>query len=198
MGGTFNPIHIGHLVLAQEALYKFQLDNVIFIPNNRPPHRNHDEIIECGKNRLHMIKLAIRDNPFFSVSEIELEREEISYTYDTVRLLLKRLPDHSFSFITGVDSILKDSWHNFDKLLSLLDHFIAATRPGFNEELLEERMKLQGIVNVNKIFLLKIPGIDVSSTMIRRRIAQGEPVKYYLMPEVEQFIKENNLYLRSP
>lgn len=195
MGGTFNPIHLGHLLAAQEAMEKLRLDEILFVPNRIPPHRRQEKGILHGEVRFVMINLAIADNPRFQVSRIELDRPEISYTVHTVEQLVKERPGDEISFITGVDSLLKDPWHRMDDLLEILTRFIAVTRPGFDEGKLFQRLKELGLKNAHKVTLVGIPQVGVSSTMIRKRIKNGRSIRYLVPEPVESFIRKNNLYI---
>lgn len=194
MGGTFNPIHIGHLLAAQEAMEEFQLERIIFIPNRIPPHRQNEPGLLNGMLRYDMVNLAINSNPYFQASRIELDREEISYTYHTIRDLKEEYPETDFSFITGVDSLLKDPWVKLDELLGLLENFIAVTRPGFDDSLLKNRITELDLSNGGNVKLLPIPKVGISSTMIRQRIKNGKSIKYMVPDPVESYIQKNNLY----
>jgi len=194
MGGTFNPIHLGHLIVAQEALAEYGFDRIIFVPNQIPPHRVDKKDLAGPGDRHMMVSLATASNPHFFASRVEIDRNEVSYTLDTLKILEEEHPEAQFSFITGVDSIMKDHWHGFGELLKLLKHFIAATRPGFDERLLAERMQHWSVAGAEKIRIQKIPGVDISSTLIRKRIKEGKPIKYMVTPEVESYIYKNHLY----
>lgn len=194
MGGTFNPIHIGHLMAAQEAMEEFRLEKIIFIPNRIPPHRQNEPGLLKGQVRFDMVNLAINSNPCFEASRIELDREEISYTYHTISDLKTMFPDTAFSFITGVDSLLKDPWVKLDELLGLLENFIAVTRPGFDDSLLKNRISELQLSNGEKVKLLPIPKVGISSTMIRQRLQKGKSVKYMIPDPVESYIQKYNLY----
>ncbi|MCD4785036.1 MAG: nicotinate-nucleotide adenylyltransferase [Candidatus Eremiobacteraeota bacterium] len=194
MGGTFNPIHIGHLIAAEEARQEFCLDRILFIPNRIPPHRQNETGLLNGDTRYLMVNIAISSNPAFRASRIELDRPSLSYTYDTLVELKKTYPNVEFSFITGVDSLLQSPWHKLDDLLKLLKRFIAVTRPGFDEGRLVGRKVELGLSEGDKIKVLKIPGIDISSTKIRERIRNGKSIKYMVPDAVESFIYKNHLY----
>ena len=194
MGGTFNPIHIGHLIAAQEAMEEFKLERIIFIPNRIPPHRQNEPGLLKGSVRFDMVNLAINSNPYFRGSRIELDREEISYTYHTIRSLKEEYPETDFSFITGVDSLLKDPWVKLDELLGLLKNFIAVTRPGFDDSLLKDRIAELDLSNGGNVKLLPVPKVGISSTMIRQRIKNGKSIKYMVPDPVESYIRKNNLY----
>ncbi|MCK8825191.1 nicotinate-nucleotide adenylyltransferase [Fuchsiella alkaliacetigena] len=191
MGGTFDPIHNGHLVTAELAAYQYQLDKVIFVPSGNPPHKTKQQITK-DEDRYIMTTLATIDNPKFDVSRIELEREGLSYAIDTVKGFKEVLGEIDIYFITGADAILEIfTWKEPEKLLTECK-FIAATRPGYCLSKLED-----GIYEEyqEQIFVLKIPGLAISSTDIRNRVANGRPIKYLLPPRVENYVNKRKLYI---
>ncbi|MCL6559671.1 MAG: nicotinate-nucleotide adenylyltransferase [Firmicutes bacterium] len=197
MGGTFDPIHYGHLVTAECARYELGLEKVLFIPAGRPPHKP-DRRITGPWLRYAMTGLAIASNPFFQASSLEVERPGPSYTIDTVQAITHLFPGAEIYFITGADAVLEIlTWKNVEQLLSLC-RFIAATRPGYRlMELGEKLYKLpvelkQSIVQ--NIVLMEVPALAISSTEIRRRVREGRPIKYLLPEPVEEYIIKNNLY----
>ena len=194
MGGTFNPIHIGHLVIAEEVRFRFKLDKIIFIPAGNPPHKDYNNIT-AGKHRYQMTLLATMDNPYFDVSSIEIEREGITYTIDTITALREKCDkDVELYFITGADSIIElSTWKEVDKLLNLCK-FIAATRPGFDIAKIEDKVKELEDRYKKNIYSLSVPALQISSTDIRNRIKQGITVKYLLPESVEYYINKHNLY----
>jgi nicotinate-nucleotide adenylyltransferase len=194
MGGTFNPIHLGHLLVAQEAMFEFGLDEILFIPNKTPPHRIGEPDLVDSEDRFIMVNLAVSSNPGFFVSRIELDRDGVSYTLDTVKQLRLLYPETDFTFITGVDSILSDRWRGLDELLKQLARFVTVTRPGFDEKKLSGKKEELKLKFGDKIVVLKIPGIDISSTMIRERVRQGKPIKYLVAESVEKYIYKRDLY----
>jgi len=194
MGGTFDPIHIGHLVVADEIREKFNLDKVIFIPTGNPPHKDSHKVTE-SKHRYEMVLLATSDNSYFEASSIEIDREGITYTIDTIIALKEKYnSDIEFYFITGADAILElSTWKMVDKLLSICK-FIAATRPGFDITKLEVNNKELTEKYRNNIFTTTVPLLDISSTDIRRRVIEGRTIKYLLPKSVEDYIMENKIY----
>jgi nicotinate-nucleotide adenylyltransferase len=191
MGGTFDPIHIGHLIIAEEARYRFQLDRVIFVPAGIPPHKP-DEPITDREHRYQMTVLATQDNPAFETSRIEVERPGPSYTVDTL-MEFKRIygEETRLFFITGADAILEIlTWHQPERL-RFMCKFIAATRPGYN--LGEVKRKLPKAY-LEHIFFLEVPGVHISSTELRSRAAAGMPIKYLVPAAVEDYIIQNHLY----
>ncbi|MBN2899437.1 MAG: nicotinate-nucleotide adenylyltransferase [Clostridia bacterium] len=196
MGGTFDPIHLGHLVLAEEIRYQFGLDKIIFVPVGTPPHKGQDNISD-KMLRYDMTRLACMTNPHFEVSKIEIESEAISYTINTIKKIkaLVHSEHVEMFFITGADAIMSiESWKDYEELLSLCS-FIGATRPGIHVEHLEEKIEHLKAHYGAKIYLTHIPGLAISSTDIRNRIREGRSIKYLLPESVEQFILDNHLYL---
>ncbi len=197
MGGTFNPIHHGHLVTAQEALSQFGLDRVIFIPTGDPPHKVEDRLASA-EDRYIMAVIATSSNSSFFVSRIEIEREGKSYTIDTVRLLKKIYGhDSQLFFITGADAILEIlTWKDTDEIVSLCK-FIAATRPGYNLARLDElrkRLFRSKIVTDKRIFVMEIPALSISSTDIRNRLRDNRPIDYLVPEGVSNYILKHGLY----
>jgi len=192
MGGTFDPIHYGHLVTAEVARVRFHLDEVIFIPAGLPPHKQLARVTE-PRHRYNMTMMATGTNPYFTVSDMELERVGPSYTYDTVTSLQNEAAakgeEAEIFFITGADAILEImEWHKIHDLAEKCT-FIAATRPGYVLEDLQLNPSLQ-----HKIYFLEVPALAISSTDIRRRIHEGEPIKYLVPEEVENYIYKYRLY----
>lgn len=194
MGGTFDPIHIGHLVIAEEARNKFNLDKVIFVPSGNPPHKDLNKVTNAI-DRYEMTLIATLDNPNFEVSTIELKKNEKTYTVDTLKDLINSCKEETeFYFITGADAILDlPNWKSVDELLELCN-FVAATRPGFNLSKMEESIKNLEKKYNKTIYTITVPSLKVSSTDIRNRIKMGSSVKYLLPLSVENYILKNNLY----
>lgn len=198
MGGTFNPIHYGHLVTAEEARIQFNLDRVLFIPTGDPPHKEGQKITNAQQRYL-MTVMATGSNPYFYVSRMEIDRPQLSYTMDTVKDLHKVYKDSQIFFITGTDAVLDIlTWKNPAEILNLCI-FIAATRPGYELDKLnniKKRLKDElGIADINKkIHIIKIPALAISSTDIRNRVRTGKPIKYLLPDGVANHIYKMNLY----
>jgi len=182
LGGTFNPVHIGHLILAEEVLEKLRLDRVIFIPANLPPHKDNVDIASPNL-RLKMIKSAIKGNKNFAVSEIEIKRPGRSYTIDTLRTLKEKYPKDELFFIIGSD-LLKylNEWKDLNEIMNMVK-FIAATRPGY---------PLENIPSY--IQTLKIRAVDISGFSVRQCIKEGKSFRYLVPEPVFNFIKKNKLY----
>jgi len=194
MGGTFDPIHYGHLVAAEVARADFDLDKVIFIPAGKPPHKQ-SQSITSSEHRYCMTALAISSNPNFEVSRIEVDKNELTYTIDTVRDLKRVYGEESLLyFITGADAVLElSTWYKLRELLTLCK-FIAVTRPGFDKLDLEQKIvEISSIYN-GEIICIEVPLLAISSTDIRERCRNGKPIKYLLPEAVEEYIEQNELY----
>jgi len=180
--------------VADEIREKFNLDKVIFIPTGNPPHKDSHKVTE-SKHRYEMVLLATSDNSYFEASSIEIDREGITYTIDTIFALKEKYnSDIEFYFITGADAILElSTWKMVDKLLSICK-FIAATRPGFDITKLEVNTKELTEEYRKNIFTTTVPSLDISSTDIRRRVMEGRTIKYLLPKSVEDYIMENKIY----
>jgi nicotinate-nucleotide adenylyltransferase len=188
LGGTFDPIHLGHMVLAEQVKERLKLDGIIFIPCFKSPHKTRQKL-SPAKDRLHMIRLALQDNPSFSVSEIELKRGGVSYTIDTLKELKKLHPKSEVYFLTGSDVVNElNTWKDPEKIFRLVK-MVIAIRPGFDQLDPENRF-------VKKSIVVKITGLDISSTVIRKRVKRGKSIKYLVPLEVEQYIRRRRLYHR--
>lgn len=195
MGGTFDPIHYGHLVAAEGALYEFALEKVIFVPAGRPPHKPNYHITDPWQ-RFAMTSLAVQSNPFFQALSLEVERPGPSYAIETVREVSMLNPGMQVYFITGADAVSEIlTWKNTEQLLSLC-HFIAATRPGYRMDDMWEKLNRLPVRLKNNIFCMEVPALAISSTDIRQRLREGRPVKYLLPELVEDYIFKNNIYGR--
>jgi nicotinate-nucleotide adenylyltransferase len=196
MGGTFNPIHIGHLVTAEEAFYQFNLDEIIFIPSGKPPHKADHEIAP-PEDRYLMTVIATASNPHFTVSRIEIDRTGPSYTVETLREMKKIYgEDTELFFITGADAVIEILTWKDPEIIADLCEFIAASRPGYSFRKFEE-LKLSHPRKLPKVHFMEIPALAISSTDIRRRIREGKPVKYLLPEGVAQYLTKRGLYLKE-
>lgn len=192
MGGSFDPIHNGHLVLAEQVRTRFQMDKIIFIPSGNPPHKvNH----ASKEDRYNMTKLAIEDNEFFELSTIELDQDHKTYTIDTVKRLREEFgEDTEVFFITGADMIIDlPTWKHFDELVTICK-FIGSTRPGIEDTQLSEQ--INALVRDFKadITITQVPALAISSTDIRRRIKYNLSIRYLLPKETEAYIYKHQLY----
>ena len=190
MGGTFDPIHVGHLMIAEAVWDEFKLDKVIFIPSANPPHKH--SVMTSAKHRFNMTLLATCSNPHFEVSSIEMERSGPSYTIDTIKALKTIYgEDTDFYFIIGADCINDlPTWHKIDELLASCK-FIATKRPSYTLDLTTIQ---QHFKNFN-ITLLETPELEISSTDIRQRIKKGYSIQYITTEQVQQYIRKEELYL---
>jgi len=195
MGGTFDPIHMGHLVTAEEARQQFDLNYVVFVPTGMPPHKDGEQVT-LPEHRYLMTTLAVMSNPSFYVSSVEMDSEGPAYTIDTVRHFSfgeKEIPE--LFFITGADAILDIfTWKDYEELLRLCT-FIAVSRPGYSLEKFRETLDKHCPGMKHKVHLLEIPALAVSSTFIRERVALGKTIKYLTPEPVEQYIKKHGLYV---
>lgn len=183
MGGTFDPIHHGHLVAASEAADAFALDEVIFVPTGNPGNKT---AISSPEHRYLMTVIATAANPRFTVSRVDIDRPGITYTIDTLTELSKARPDADLYFISGADAIAQIlAWKEVDSIWPLA-HFVAVTRPGHQLQLPQ--------VKEARISQLEVPALSISSTDIRNRAAAGKPI-WYLVPDgVVQYIAKHKLY----
>jgi len=193
IGGTFDPVHFGHLLAAERAREEYGLEKVYFIPSANPPHKSYKGMAE-PQNRFEMVEMAIRDNHFFEISDMEFARTGYSYTIDTVNAFIDILgKECEIYFIIGTDNVGEIlGWKNADELMKKVE-FIAMTRPGkWEEELIVNLNNLKE--NGCRINLVEMPLIHIESTDIRNRINNGSTIKYIAPKEVEKYIIENKLY----
>ena len=182
LGGTFNPIHIGHLILAEEVREKLKLGRIIFVPTYLPPHKNNSDIAPAGE-RLAMIKLAIKGNKYFSVSDIEIKRNGQSYTIDTIKEFKKIYPKEELYFIIGSD-LLKylDDWKDLGEIIKMVS-FIVATRPGYALEKIPSH-----------ISTIPIRAVDISGFEIRKAIKENKSFRYLVPESVLKYILKKRFY----
>ncbi|AIS52110.1 nicotinate-nucleotide adenylyltransferase NadD [Thermoanaerobacter kivui] len=194
MGGTFDPIHYGHLVTAEAVRFEFGLDKVIFVPAGNPPHKIKRKVTD-KKHRYLMTILATITNPFFEVSTIEIDSEGYTYTIDTIKEFKKIYGEKTqLYFITGADAVLEIlNWKSADELLKLC-HFVAATRPGIEGNRIDEELNKIKEIYGKIIYKVTVPSLAISSTDIRKRVAEGRPIKYLLPESVERYIQKYGLY----
>lgn len=196
-GGSFNPIHIGHLLLAEYIREEFKLSKIIFIPVGNPAHKNAGEL-ELAHHRYNMAKLAIADNPFFDISDVELNRTGISYTSVTLEELSKIYPNEELFFICGSDSIIQfPTWHEIGRIFAL-SNIIVAKRPNVSQNKLDKmiyefRKKYNARINCSEA-----PHIEISSSEIRGRIKKNLSIRYMVPQAVAEYIESNSLYREYP
>ena len=195
MGGTFDPIHYGHLVTAEAARVAFSLEKVFFVPSGRPPHKE-GQTVSSQEARFLMTVLAVTSNNNFTVSRAEIERPGKSYAYDTVRYFKESFPDKDIYFITGADAIKEIlNWHKVNQLLEYC-YFVAATRPGYDlEDLKARELGVLPREKLEKIFTIEVPAMAISSSDIKKRVRNQEPIKYLLPESVEAFVLKESLYV---
>jgi len=211
LGGTFNPIHLGHLAAAEEVRDRLKLEKVVFIPSFLPPHKSEEDM-PSAVQRHEMIRLAIRGNPYFTVSDMEIRRGGRSYTVDTIEALRQAHPGSDLYFITGLDSFLEiGTWKDWERLLTRCT-FVVLSREGcrFRDiaklgflnaperelDALDGREQKQALIATGdmRIYLEQLPFYDISSTDIRMRVRGGRSIKYHLPESVEHYIIDNKLY----
>ncbi|MCH4170611.1 MAG: nicotinate-nucleotide adenylyltransferase [Lactobacillus sp.] len=182
LGGTFNPPHLGHLVMADQVMKQLALEKVLFMPDSQPPHVDEKQTIS-GELRQAMVERAIFDNLNFELETAELQRGGISYTYDTIKILKQRHPDTDYYFIIGGDMVAYlPKWHRIDELVKLV-RFVGVRRRDFS------------VHTPYPVIWVDSPLIDISSSMIRQRVVNHQSI-HYLVPEgVENYIYEKGLYL---
>ena len=196
LGGTFDPIHIGHLIIAEEARVSLKLDQVLFVPTGQP-WMKADRSISSACHRLNMVGLATESNPFFKVSDIEIKRPGETYTVDTLKHLREELEDQDELFlILGMDSLSKfGNWKQSGEILDTCT-LVAAPRPGSAEVDLRLLDQIKS-GTADNIASLNAPLIDISGEEIRRRVGEGLPVRYQVVEQVEKYIYDNGLYSDS-
>jgi nicotinate-nucleotide adenylyltransferase len=197
MGGTFDPIHYGHLVAAEEARVAFSLSRVVFVPSGHPPHKTH-QTISSGWDRYLMTMLAVLHNPHFDISDTEIRREGPSFAIDTVSEFKKAYPSATeIYFITGADACLEIlRWKDSSQLLAEC-RIIAATRPGIpSSHLREEIARLYPGV-ANRFSVLEVPALAISSTDVRSRVREGRSIRYLVPELVRQYVERQGLYGRG-
>ncbi|MTV82636.1 nicotinate-nucleotide adenylyltransferase [Secundilactobacillus folii] len=181
LGGTFNPPHIGHLIMADQVMTQLGLDRVLFMPDANPPHVDRKFAIDAT-DRVRMVAASIAGNPNFGIELAEIQRGGISYTYDTMLELKRKHPENDYYFIIGGDMVdYLPKWHRIDDLMKLVQ-FVGVRRENYP------------VTSKYPVLWVDIPLIDISSTMIRRRIRQGQSIRYFVTDAVAEYIKERQLY----
>lgn len=195
-GGTFNPIHNAHLLLAEQVKEEFNIDTIIFIPSGIPPHKDNVNKNE-NIHRYNMVKEAILKNDNFEISDLELNRKGYSYTIDTLNHIKRIYPNHKIYFIIGADNVNEiNTWKEPDKLFSLCE-FIVAMRPGYNKkDIIEEISKIREKYGA-KIIICNSIEFAVSSTIIRDKVFNSKSIRYLVPAEVDRYIKRERLYVKG-
>ena len=196
LGGTFDPIHNGHLVAAQETHYQLALDRILFVPAGTPPHKPNKPV-SPAHHRLHMIELAIASQPAFGISRVDVDRPGPHYTVDMLQLLRNEWPpDAHLFFIEGSDSLAEMvSWYQPQQLIQLCE-LAVVRRPGSDVDLAELERRLPGLNS--RLHWIDMPLLDISSTDLRARVREGRPISYLVPATVEAYISENGLYHQDP
>ncbi|MGG7142298.1 nicotinate-nucleotide adenylyltransferase [Clostridium nigeriense] len=191
LGGTFNPIHLAHLYIAYEAKSQLNLDKVIFIPAGNPPHKKDKKIIEASL-RYNMVCEAIKNYEDFEISKYEVEKEAYSYTFETLKQF--KTKDNELYFITGADCLMDiEEWKSPEEIFKL-SKFVVFNRAGYNKKNLRiQKDKIEKKFNTT-INFLDIIDLEISSSMIRKRIDEGKRVDFFLPKEVLSYIEKNNIY----
>ncbi len=194
MGGTFNPIHLGHLIVAENAYEELKLDEVLFIPSGTPYMKESAEVLE-PKVRIALVGEAIDDNPHFAMSTMEVDRGGNSYSYETIEALKKAHPEVEYFFLVGADSLfVMEEWMHPERIFSEVT-IAVAIRGGYTHEGLDEQIKLLEEKYQAKIVKLPCRSVDISSSQIRERVKNGKSIRYMVRYKTEQVIRKNGLYL---
>lgn len=187
-GGTFNPIHVGHLLSVQEVAFQLDLPRVVFIPTHRPPHKRTPRV--STSHRLRMTRRAVRSNPLFEVSDVETRRGGPSYTVETLEELEGPLEGSDQFFLTGADELIDfKNWHRWERILEKVQ-LVGMNRPGFPVDEVPDPVR-------NRTRFVEVPSVDVSSSGIRERVTKGGPIRYFVTEPVHDYIEKNGLY-RDP
>lgn len=193
MGGTFNPIHFGHLLLAETAYYQFDLDEILFMPTKNPYYKKLTNTV-TEKDRVEMVQLAIKDNAHFTFSGEELDREGTTYTVETLKNLTQKNPDCAYYFIMGADSLYHiESWKDPEEILRMAVILVAG-RGDLSSSLNSQIEYIENKYDAC-IHFLDAPSLEISSNDIRRRVRKGESIRYLLPPEVSDYIYDHQLYV---
>lgn len=193
MGGTFDPIHIGHLILAERAREQHQLDEIWVMPNGNPQYKSDRQVTDVN-HRVEMVRLSIESNPHMKLSTIEAQRNGYTYTYETLEQLKVTYPDATFYFIIGADSLFSfENWKYPERIAPNCVLLIANRNRTPQAKLLEKIGYLQEKFHI-EIRLVDIPSIDISSEMLRNKAKIGESIRYYVTENVEEYILQHNLY----
>ena len=194
MGGTFDPIHVGHLILGEKAYEQLGLDKILFMPAGNPPHKRNRKGRASDEQRVEMVKLAIQGNPHFELSLIEMNAEGFTYTYRTLETLKKQNPDTDYYFIMGADSLFSFPCWNGPEEICRLATLVVAVRDHVDREALDAQIRLLTEQFDARIEKLDTPNIDISSKTLRSWVDQEKSLRYYVKDSVIQYIEEHNLY----
>lgn len=196
LGGTFNPIHLGHLIIAENAYRQFELDEVLIMPAYIPPHKQNTHILEDSV-RMDMVKAAVSKVPYFIPSDFEIRKGNISYTSDTLALLTEENPENAYYLIMGADSLYSiEQWHCPRQIFEKAGLLVAARDDAGSRQVEAQAVYLKHKYNAH-IQVMTVPRIEISSTLIRQRICSGQTIKYFVPEAVEQYILEHHLYVKE-
>lgn len=191
LGGTFDPLHIGHLAIAEDARHALQAEQIIFIPAAQQPFKLHNQMTPAA-DRLAMTHLGIADNPAFTVSDLEIRRGGVSYTVETIERLREEYPQHELFFIVGADAAASlPLWHQVDRLLSLCQ-IVVVERPGYTFDL--EALIAELPAARSRLMRIAGPALDISASELRERLRSGRPVRYHLPTSIREYIEARGLY----
>lgn len=194
MGGTFDPIHHGHLILAECAYEQYQLDHILFLPSGNPPHKQYRPDGASGRDRMNMVALAIADNPHFSLEADEMERSGYTYTYETLQVLQHNHPDTEYFFIIGADSLMAfDTW-KYPEIICQYCTLLTAVRDDLPFDAMQRKAEELKRSYGAKILFLDSPELDISSTALRSRFRNNRTLRYYVPDCVREYIEQNGLY----
>ena len=197
MGGTFDPIHMGHLILGEQSYEQFQLDKVLFMPSGNPPHKRDRAGRASDNQRVDMVRLAIEDNPHFELSLAEMHETGYTYTYRTLEELKEQNPDTDYYFIIGADSLFTfDEWKEPARICRACTLIVAVRDHASSDELNQEIKRLSAEYE-GHFTLLDTMNIDVSSHQIRSWVSEGKSLKYYVPDPVISYMKENGIYRKK-
>ncbi|CAN5653869.1 nicotinate-nucleotide adenylyltransferase [soil metagenome] len=191
-GGTFDPVHMGHMIIGEQVMDELGLDRVVFVPGGIPPHKEASSVRASAEDRMAMVEAAVAGNERFSVDRVEIDSGRVMHSVETVQILKKRSPRDEWFFITGADEVSNLlTWKGADELLEEVV-MVAATRPGYDLSRLDHLE--DGLQNFDRIFPVECSRVDISATNIRRRMLQGKSIRYLVPDGVHEIIEEKGLY----
>ena len=191
-GGTFDPVHQGHMIIGEQVMDELDLDRMIFLPGGIPPHKEASSVRASAEDRLKLVNAAVSGNERFSVDRIEIDAGRPMHSVETVSLLKARSPQDEWFFVTGADEVSNLlTWKDPDRLLEEVV-MVAATRPGYDLSRLDHLE--DGLQNFDRIFPVECSRVDISATNIRRRILQGKSIRYLVPEAVHEIIEQKELY----
>ncbi|MGI5932757.1 MAG: nicotinate-nucleotide adenylyltransferase [Eubacterium sp.] len=196
LGGTFNPIHYGHLIIGDNAMHQYHLDQVIFLPTGHAPHKEYGGEA-MTYHRCRMVEEAIADNPRFTISYYETQKNTVSYTYSTLQHFKAEYPDAELYFIVGADSLIEfETWRHPEQICreAIL---LAAVRDTYNEKKVDTQIAYLQDKYHGRIHRLETPNFNVSGKKLRQRVQTGKTIRYMLPDRVEAYIREHSLYIRE-